>query len=178
MKKSMWWLVVSLMVAVGLVACGGGGGDSSSSPTQQWNGPVDGSGYPVVAGTYAFTTGTVTMKCSDNSTGTGPALSMNVIVSQSQNAITLTQANPIVPAGLTITSQTPMAGTVDTSGNFVMNESLVATLNGVPGDINVSYNVTGTFSPTNWTGVYIYTAYFTAYNGSCTYATTFSGNKL
>lgn len=176
MNKALY--LSMLLVALLITACGSsGGGGSSEESTPTWDGPVNSDGYPEVAGTYPFTTKSISMSCSDGSSDTFSAIAFNVTVTQSANKVSLESDATITP-GLTIIETTGTTGNIETSGTFIATQTSTVTIDGVIGNITLSYNISGTFTTSGWAGNYKYTAFFQSYSLSCTYTTTYSGNKL
>ena len=170
MKKYL--ILFALIIIQG---CSSGGGDSTAAPTT-----TNPSGYPDVAGTYAFTTGDVNFICSDGSTGVLPPISQNMVVTQTDNVITLTNppGTPSDIPGITLISETPNTGTVTTSGSFTTSRIITVYFDQLFTNATVNYSVTGTFTSIGWSGNYRYIVSFTDIGGSCDYTTTFSGSKI
>jgi len=143
-----------------------------------WQGQFNSSGYPNVIGEYSFVTKEFTGNCSDGSGGKSPAISFNLIINQEKNQLTFSQKNPQPSVGMTVLESTALDGTIDKEGKFVANQYTVVTMTGIVGNVNLHYNITGSFKPNSWTGDYKYTATFLSYNGSCTYTTSFTGDKI
>ena len=164
-----------IILFVGLLSsCGGGGGDAAPVATA----PANSSGFPSVAGRYSFNTGTFNFTCSDGSTGTNPALALNVDVTQNANALTLvsTSAGSSTP-GLTVIDSTGTTGNVAADSSFILNQTTTANITGISGTVVLSYNQTGSFTSSGWSGTYTYSASSASF-GSCTYVASYTGTKV
>ena len=136
------------------------------------------SGYPDVAGRYSFNTSTFNISCSDGSSGTNPAIALNFDVTQNANVITLVNTNAAggIP-GITFLESTDATGNIQTNSSFIITQIATATFDGISGIVNLSYNQTGSFTSTGWSGTYTYTA-TSATLGSCTFTASFTGSKI
>jgi len=150
-----------------------------SNPVGGWEGDFNDSGFPIVSGTYSFTTQTIHGSCSDGSSGDDEPVSFNIIVTQYQNNITLTQpASNSTSVGITILEASPMQGTIDKDCSFIANQSMTATLDGFEGNVSLNYHISGTFTTSGWSGNYSFSLYLHYYNATCNYSTIFSGSKI
>lgn len=165
MKKSFLFLALVLLSLT--LSCSGGGSSSGGGVSKIDN----------VAGTYAFTTGTMNAACSNGNSTSIPAFSQNYYISQSGNIVTITGGSAPAPVGATLLSSSPPTGTVDSGNNFVMNGSAILAVSGVSGQVTASINYSGTFTTTGWSGVVTITYLFQSYNTSCRVTSNFSGTK-
>ena len=157
--------------ALAVSACGGGGGGGSPPSTNS-------SGFPDVAGRYPLNTSSFNVSCSDGSAGTNPPIALNLDVTQSVNAIRLTNTSSGGGApSITIIESTSMTGNVETNASFITNQHATANLDGISGIVRLNYNITGNFSSNGWSGTYKYTASSSSL-GTCTYTASFSGTKI
>lgn len=167
--------ILSVIMVLTLAACGGGGGGGSSP---SWSGTVNSSGYPDVAGTYAFVFPAGTISCTGGETGPVAASSTNLVVSQTGNVITVTGSSP-TPAGYSVVSNTATSGNVEKSGTFIVTSSSVFTSpTYTAGTIAGAYSTTGTFTPTAITGTLNETFTFSTISGSCAASLPFTATKL
>jgi len=171
-------LSIILTLAFVMSACGGGGGGNGSGNSTNTI-PLNAAGFPNVAGNYSFNTKDVSYSCTDGSSGTNTPIALNFTVSQTDNTLTLTQTGSTgtIP-GFTVTSITAAAGNVQKNAQFIINQSATATSTLIPGTLSVTYNTTGTFTTTGWSGTYKYSLYSAAYNATCNFTTTFTGDKI
>lgn len=162
--------MISLAFSV-LVGCGGGG--DSSAPL-----PLGNSGFPEVSGRYSFNTGQVRMVCTDGSRATNPALALNFDVDQNANEITLSSTVSVgATPGLTVTNSSVAAGNVRPNSSFIVNQFAVARIDNVSGEVNISYNISGSFNQGGWSGSYSYNISSSS-SGACDFTTAFSGTKI
>jgi hypothetical protein len=159
------------------------GKNTTDPPT--WEGDINSSGFPEVTGIYAFTTRTIKGSCSDGSSGTYPATSFNVAILQSNGNEIMgydTDTTSSLPAGYTVISATGLKGTVQkadgATAHFIMTSTVVFNVvsNDYVGRLTITDNISGDFTNDSWSGDYSYTTYITG--GSCTYSTTFKGDKV
>ena len=153
-----------------LPACGGGDDAAPAGP------PPNESGYPNVVGTYAFNTTTFNYSCTDGETGTSPAVSFNIGISQSLNSLTLLNKSTGGTPGVTILESSGMTGNVTKSSSFTTSETATALVDGITGQVTIIWNLSGQFTSSSWSGNYQFTA--TGIGFSCTYKSTFSGEKI
>jgi hypothetical protein len=158
-----------------LFACGGGGGDSTQAPII-----VNPSGYPDVAGTYSMNIKSTAVTCSDGSATTVDAMAKNFTVTQNINQINLAgTSTPIpLPSNITVVSKSDLSGNVDPAGNFIVNGTVVAQIGSVPGQTSYSYNFTGAFTSSGWSGYLKYSVLNATIPVSCTGTTTFTGERI
>ena len=166
-----------LILTFSLVACGGGGsgGGDGDAITN-----INSAGFPVAAGTYAFTTAEISFTCSDNSSGTAPALSQNLVISQVDNVITMSKpagTSTDIP-GITIINAGDNTGTITKSASFTTSQIITVYFDQLFSNATVNYSVTGTFTNSGWSGNYRFIVTFTDLAISCDYSTTFSGSKI
>ena len=159
---------IPLIIFLLLTACGSNGDT------------VTDTSIPNVAGTYAFNTSTFYGECADNSSDSFPGIAFNIIITQNLNTLTATResGDGLVGTGITVVSSSGTTGNVQTDGTFILNQYAQVTIDGLTGIQTVSYNQTGVFSSSGWSGAYEYTVILTDYSVSCTYTTTFSGSKV
>jgi hypothetical protein len=68
---------------------------------------------------------------------------------------------------------------VELNASFITTQILTATIDGLEGNVTLTYNISGNFTTSGWSGNYSYTALSQAgLLPTCTYTSTFSGNKL
>ncbi|MDE2021093.1 MAG: hypothetical protein KGJ13_12215, partial [Patescibacteria group bacterium] len=131
-----------------LVGCGSGGAGSAPS----WNGALNSSGYPDVAGTYAMVFSASTMTCNNGNSSPTPALSENCTISQNGNILTDSSCSAPIAAGITVQSSSAPTGDIGIDGVAILNGSEVLTSSAVTGNIYVSSNATFTFSSNGASG--------------------------
>jgi len=168
MKKVQ--LSVFILSILSLIGCGGGGGHHSPTFTT-----------PDVSGLYSFKTGNVNGQCSDGSSGTNPPIELTLAVLQSGDNLTLTnqtyQLNPGDSlGGFTIVSSTIPEGNIQSNGSFRITSQTTVLIDGISGESIINYFLEGNFSNTGWNGDYKYIVHTSI--GSCTFTTTFTGDKL
>jgi hypothetical protein len=171
-KMRVLFGLVSSIGLLSVVGCGGGGSGSS------WNGPLDAAGFPAVAGTYSFTTDTVSYTCTDGESGQLNPQAFNVDVQESANALMITRPLEILPPNATLIGSTGLTGLVETDGSFTLTETAQFEITGIPGQVTANYSVTGQFTPNGGAGDYQFTADILADGITCTYTTTFTSDKL
>ena len=156
---------VLLVIAIaGLVSCGGSSSGGGGDP-------------PKVAGRYSFNTSKFTLACSDGSAGTNGGISTTFRIEQDGEKITLLSENTGPPApGITIVRATGANGTVSSDGSFEIDEKVAANIKGIPGTVQLTYELDGKFSGKSWSGDYIYR--FEISGGTCLFSATFTGKKL
>ena len=177
MKKLFVVLAAIFLLAV--VACSGGGGGSNH--TSSWDSLTPG-GYPDVKGTYSFTTEDITYTCSDGRTGTVNKVDYYMNVSQSESTVNANKLVPNggsdLPAGITIIDATPLSGVIQKNGEFVLNQTVTAQIEGISGNVTYQYVYDGKFTPTGWSGDYSYTAFSPGEGYTCDNETIFYGDKV
>jgi len=166
--------VLLLSLALVFLSACGGGDDAPAAPVDPPNN--NDAGYPNVVGTYAFDTSSFSYTCNDGEKGSNPGVSFNIGVSQTTNTITLDNKREGGTPGLEIIESTNMTGNVTKSSTFTTTQNATAYLNGVPGVVTLMWTIKGTFSKASWSGNYEYTAVSNI--GSCTFKSTFSGEKV
>jgi hypothetical protein len=141
--------------------------------------PTNSSGFPDVAGSYSFVTKTFSASCSDGSGDTSPAVSFNMGVTQNVNELSLinTSSSGVRP-GITILESTGWGGLIQKNRSFNANQTATARQSGISGILNVSWNMSGTFTNNSWSGNYTVKISSVSFGESCTYSTTFSGTKI
>ena len=159
-KLITWGFICSL-----LLSCSASEDDSNLSPLDN------------VSGTYSFTTSNIDAYCTDGSIGTYPALALNFNITQSGTSLTFANTNTAGVPGITFLSSTELNGNLSSNNSFVANQFATAIFDGIAGEVTLSYNVSGTFSSTGWSGNYEYSAFFQSLSETCYYSTTFSGSK-
>lgn len=173
--KQMKRLIMIAMLAA-LTACGGGGSDQQ--PPAALSSKPDSAGYPDVAGSYSFNTGTISYACTGGNTGTKPPLAMSLSITQLENQLYGAGSSEQLDPSFTIVSLSEATGTVEKTGQFIMNQTLVATMTDIPGTNTVDYEQTGNFSNSGWAGKYKYTVANDYLKAFCTYSTTFKGDGI
>jgi len=154
-----------------LQGCSSSGGNTD--PVKNSNGFAD------VAGTYSFITKEIDFTCTDNSSGTIPALSLTSLITQTDNEIT------IAPPSGTDTSLSGLSqivagdntGSVESNGDFTTSKFMTAFIDQLKLNASIQYSVTGKFTNTGWSGDYRYVVTLTDISVTCDYVTTFSGSK-
>lgn len=141
---------------------------------------LNGSGYPNVSGEYSFLTGKIKGDCTDGASVSFPPISFNLTISQSVNKITFVDSDTseFGTPGWTFIEKTPLTGNVQKDKSFVATSQGIAVIDGVEGKVTVSYNLNGKFSPDGFSGNYTYSVFAQYYKTTCTYTTTFSGDKI
>jgi hypothetical protein len=153
--------------------------DENPTAPQGWQGEFNQAGFPDVIGEYALVTKQFNVSCSDGSSGNENAISFNLVVTQDDNEITLTQPSSTpLPPGYEITYATPLSGTVDKEGNLLANQTVKLTIDGVSGEVTVIYYIDGKFKTGGWSGDYEYSLNAPSESAYCEYKTTFSGDKI
>jgi hypothetical protein len=160
-------LILSITIGTLTAACGGGGNSDSSNTT-----------IPSVAGFYSFDTNRIPFECTDGSRGELPPISLGVEVIQNENRIAILNDTVDNPVGFNIIESSLLQGNVQPNSNFNANSAAIAIFDGLPGNVNLSYNLNGRFTTSGWSGSYEYSALLLSQMVSCTYRTNFFGSKL
>jgi hypothetical protein len=160
---------ICISVILLLAACGS---DDESNAIQGLENVTD------VSGHYSMITSALSAECTDGTSDTFPALALSGTITHTGNNVLFTNDNAggNTP-GITILEQDDMDGVIESSGRFVMTSTATIQIDGVSGDNTASYNLSGYFNDSGWSGDYVYSLYFQSIGGSCEYSTTFSGSK-
>ncbi|MDQ7818378.1 MAG: hypothetical protein RDU14_15230 [Melioribacteraceae bacterium] len=146
--------------------------------TTGWKGRFNSSGFPDVIGNYSFNTKQFMVVGTDGTRDVANALAMNVVVTQDKNKIMITNTDNSPSPGITILEATALEGNIEKDGKFITNQYATANFEGIQGNVRLTYNVTGQFTPNGWSGDYVYTASPLNYNVTYTFTTTFTGDKI
>ena len=124
-----------------------------------------------VSGNYSLITSAISASCTDGSSDTLPAISLIRAVTHNNQEFVLSGGSSSVP-GITVLEADPLSGVVQASGKFVGTSVILAQIDGIEGNVTVSYNLSGYFNDSGWAGDYEYSIYYQSY-----YSTTFEGYK-
>lgn len=163
-------ILLYLVCFLTLAGCGGSDDAAPSGP------PLNAAGYPDVIGTYAFNTSSFSYTCTDSITGTDPAVSFNVGVSQSINSLSFENKSTGGSPGVTIIESSGLTGNITKSASFTASENATANVDGIAGIVHINWNISGSFTAAAWSGNYEYTVTTTTF--ACTSKATFSGDKI
>jgi hypothetical protein len=179
MKKNLLRFIMSTscslmaFVFLILISCSG---STDSIPLANLGGKVNASGYPDVAGNYSFNTDAISYTCAKGGSGTSSPLAQNYAITQTDNQLSATYS--ALPAGVTLTESSDMNGAIEKTGNFVMSQTVTATIASISGSNVITYHISGNFNPYGWTGYYTYDIFNNYSNDTCTYKTTFTGDYV
>ena len=127
-----------------------------------------------VSGTYSLITSAIAMTCTDGAVDTLPALALTRTVSHTGNEFEFEQEAGEI-AGITVIESDTFGGVVEPSGRFVGTSVALVSMQGISGNLTLSYNLAGYFNDDGWSGTYTYSAFFHDYVTTCEYESTFSG---
>lgn len=162
-----------LVVLFGFVLSGCGSSGDGSGPSAGTN------VFPQVAGKYSFNTSDFKVTCTDGSTDTSVKISFNIFVSQDGNELTMTnETNSDAIPGISIIEQSLAKGFIKSDGSFILNQTIIAEIDGIPGRETINYSVTGTFSDRDFFGDYVFSVFFQNLVVTCEFEATFTGVKL
>jgi hypothetical protein len=167
--KNLHILLIPFIIFA-LSACGGGSSSSSDSDDD-----ID---YPDVAGRYSFNTDDFDFICSDGASGVEPPITLTLNITQDENDIsfineTVSERHDI--SGITFIESTGLNGNVEEDGSFIATEIATVLIDGISGDVTITYNLSGQFNGNEWSGTYVYDAVSSI--GSCSFITSFTGLK-
>ncbi len=171
MKKLAYLLVLGMLI----VGCGGGS-DGGGAPAPEFERTPG--GFPIVAGTYAFNMGATTNDCELDNLEAQFIGNMNIIQNEDQLTMESTSTanlDSFLATGFELVSATAAKGAVAVDGQFFTAQTYSLKHEESGEDLSVTYDINGTFSTTAWSGKYDYTIIVSP--DSCTFKTTFSGNK-
>lgn len=156
--------VLRFGIVLSLASCGGSSGGGGGDP-------------PDVAGRYSFDTGRFKLACSDGSAGSNAGISLLFEIVQDGDRISVRNNSSAPPApGITIVRNTGLNGGVDSDGAFELQQKTAANIQGIPGTVQLTYEIEGQFTGKGWRGDYIYR--FEVGGASCVFSAPFSGKKL
>jgi hypothetical protein len=180
MKKNLTHMVYfaldSFIVFIILIFISCTGGNNDSIPISNLGGRVNSAGYPDVSGNYSFITGEISYTCSKGSSGTSPPIAINFIMAQTDNQLSANISE--LPTGFTIIDGSELAGYIQKTGKFTMDQNLTVTIDSIPGSNVITYNISGNFHFSGWAGDYTYNVFNDYSNDTCTYTTTFTGDYI
>ena len=143
------------------------------------------SGYPFVAGSYNLETGTYSLKPGTRADiclrrFAAPRVRSRIVL-QAGNALTvetlgLADLDALKALGYSFVADSGTSGVLGRDGQFTVLQGLTLTHNTL-GIVHFNGAMTGTFSPTGWSGNLAYTIRDDAGTTSCTYTTSFYGMK-
>jgi hypothetical protein len=162
---------LALTATISLVGCGGSGGSSSSNDVEKLSNTTN------VAGNYTLITSAISAECTDGSSDTLKAIALSGDVSHTGNKIEFNNDNGGSGVGITVIEADTPSGIIEADGKFIMTSAVLAKQEGIDGNLTLSYNLSGYFNDTGWSGEYQYSVFFHAFSESCTYTTPFSGTK-
>jgi len=129
-----------------------------------------------VSGTYSLITSAISVTCTDGATDTLPALALTRTVTHAGNEFDFEQ-EVAEAAGVTIIESDTFSGVVEPSGRFVGTSVALVSMQGINGNLTISYNLAGYFNDEGWSGTYVTSVFFHDYVTTCEYESTFSGYK-
>lgn len=168
MESPLMKNILICLLSIYLTGCGAG-----SDGDDQPQGLVDVSN---VSGNYSLITSAISMSCTDGSTDTLSAISLVRTITHTNQEFVLS-GSPSSAAGLTVIESDEFSGVVEPSGKFVGSASIIAQMDGIDGNLTVTYNLSGYFNDIGWSGDYKYNIYFQDFGVTCKYSTTFEGYK-
>lgn len=166
--------VTILAVIIGTLICGCGGGGGSSNA---WNGPTNSAGFPDIKGKYSSSNSKTSISCSDGSSSTNDSIGKNIIVSQSDNNISLANEDgSTFVSGGNWNSVSEATGLIQRDAAFQVTQLLDGTVSGQK--VHFQITVDGQFLKSGITGELRAHAVYLDLGVTCEYSLTFNGDKL
>ncbi|MBL4796604.1 MAG: hypothetical protein JKY50_04255 [Oleispira sp.] len=160
----------SILISAAILS--GCGGDSSDS-----NDTVGLNDVTNVSGNYSMITSAISTECSDGSTATEPAIALSGQIIHTDNKVEFIGDDNEGTAGQTIIETDRATGIIESNGKFIITKVVLAQVEGIEGNLTYSFNHSGYFNDTGWSGDYQYSVFFHNLSASCTSQTTFYGTK-
>jgi len=162
-------LTYGLVFALMLSGCGGSG---DGEDVDKLNTVTD------VSGRYTMITSAISIKCTDGSTDTAPAIAISGTIEHIGNRITFFNDDDSPPIGGTIIEEDENTdGIIESDGKFILSTSAVVKLDGISGNITLIYTISGYFNDTGWRGTYFFTSFISRLCYYLYLLITFFGNK-
>jgi hypothetical protein len=153
-------------------------GTNDSIPITNLGSNVNAAGYPEVTGNYSFTTGEISYTCIKGNSGTVAPLLTDFLITQESNQLSAGVYNVNPPTNIIVIDDSPLTGNIEKTGRFIINKTITAKIDSIPGTNIITYNISGNFNFSVWRGDYVYTVFNDDSNDTCTYTTTFTGDYI
>jgi len=165
--KLTYGLVITLMLS----GCGGSG--SGGSDAEKLSGVSD------VSGNYSMITSAISVECTDGSTDTLPAQALSGAIVHNGNKVEFFNdaQGPGSGSGITIIERDATDGIINEDGKFVITTSILASIDGIDGNLTINYHLSGYFNDSGWSGDYVYSFFSHNLSETCTFSSPFSGSK-
>ena len=133
---------------------------------------------PFVAGNYALDAGAMRYQCNTGEKGLAQGYHSTFGVKQADTALLIENSNPLILAGVSISSTSGYRGKLYSDGAFTASQSARGYAPVLDSELELEFKLTGAFEDGAWQGEYSYAVAYTGQGRRCTYSGEFSGPQV